>query len=171
MGAPAMAKIKEPEVVNPHESIKALAETIQVTMRTMEAIDKDDIPATLRSYKTLTEFLEELEELVDALSKFKTTLSYETIPQMFERAGVDSVKLSGRNFIVGVRFNASIPNDKKQAGFKWLEENGLGALIQPNVNPKTLSSAIASFFESTAMLPPSEAVSVHKQTYTSVRKV
>lgn len=84
--------------------------------------------------------------------------------------GIDSIKSKGRNFIVGVRLNASIPLDKRESGFKWLRENGLDSLIAPAVNSKSLSSAITQYIEANAIEPPEDAMTVHKQKYTSVRK-
>jgi hypothetical protein len=152
------------------EAIKAVGEAVNNAMIYFAALDPDDVPGLLRAFKALKEHKEALDGWTECLAKFYNQLSYETIPAAFERVGVDSVKLSGRNFVVGVRFNASIPQDKQSEGFKWLEEHGLGALIRPSVNPKSLSSALSGYIEEHAEEPPPEAFSIHKQKYTSVRK-
>ena len=152
------------------DAVKSLTDAIDGAMKHFATIAEDDVPALLKSFKALKEHKEELDELQTALSSFYNRLSYEIIPSTFERLEYDSVKVSGRNFVVGSRLNASIPQDKRQEGFKWLEEHGLGSLIQPNVNPKSLSSAILSYFEEHAEEPPKEAITIHRQKYTSVRK-
>ena len=152
------------------QAIKGVGEAIDVAMRYFASIEPDDVPKLLRAFKALKEHKEELDSWIEVLNKFYNQLSYETIPAAFERVGVDSIKLSGRNFVVGVRFNASIPQDKQNEGFKWLEEHGLGALIRPTVNSKSLSSALSSYIEANAEEPPKEAFSIYKQKYTSVRK-
>ena len=152
------------------EAIEGVGEAIDTAMQYFATIEPDDVPKLLRAFKALKEHKEELENWVEVLSKFFNQLSYEVIPSAFERVGVDSIKLAGRNFVVGVRFNASIPQEKRTEGFKWLEEHGLGSLIQPTVNAKSLSSALSSYIEEHAEEPPQEGFSIHKQKYTSVRK-
>lgn len=164
------AETKPKEVTKLKDAVKALTDAIDGTMKHFGSIGEDDVPMLLKSFKALKEHKEELDDLTNALSSFYNKLSYETIPGTFERLGYDSIKLAGRNFIVGVRFNASIPQDKREEGFKWLKEHGLSSLIQPTVNPKSLSSAISQYFEDHAEEPPKEAITVHRQRYTSVRK-
>lgn len=152
-------------------AIKELGAAIEGVVEHFNTLDPDDVPALLRSFKALKEQKDELDDWEKIISSLFSKLSQETIPAAFEKVGYDSIKLSGRNFVVGVRMFASIPQDKKEEGFKWLNEHGLGALIQPTVNPKSLSSALQSHFDEHATLPPTEAVTLYQQKYTSVRKV
>ena len=136
-----------------------------------DSIGKNDIPTLLKFYKTLSEEFAALEKITEIVGNLKQKLSYETIPDAFENVGYDSVKLLGRNFIVGVRLNATIPLEMRDSGYKWLREVKLDNLILPTVNPKALSSAVKSYIEETGFEPPNDAVKIHKQKYTSIRKV
>lgn len=132
----------------------------------------NDVPTLLRFFKKLKENNDKLEALFKISNETERKLSYEIIPTAFENAGMDSIKLAGRNFILGVRLDASIKLDDREKGYKWLKENGLGALIQPNVNSKTLSSAIKNFIEEKGILPPEESgIKLNKQRYIQMRKV
>lgn len=133
-------------------------------------LDETDVTGLLKGFQATREFHDSLENELSKLGELIVELSYTTIPATFERLGIDGYKTGGKNYVVGVRVNASIPQIKREKGFKWLEDHGLGALVQPAVNSKTLSAAISSYFEEHAELPPEDAISLHRQTFTSVRK-
>lgn len=136
----------------------------------LENIDKNDIPSLCNLYRDYYEFYNSLEESFKIAEQIKQKLSYEVMPTAFENNKVDSVKIRGRNFIVGVRLNASIPLDLRANGHAWLRENNLGEIIVPTVNSKTLSSAVKSYIEEVGKQPPDTAIKIHMQKYTSMRK-
>jgi len=152
--------------------LEQLNDTVADMLMTIQSLDKNDIPTLLKAYKQLNE----VKDIVDSTQKIVDEtyhkLSYEVIPDAFEVTGFDSVKAHGRNFIVGVRINASIPTDMREAGYKWLTDVAkVPELIVPTVNSRTLSSFIKDYFETNAIWPPEDAIKVHKQKYTSIRKV
>lgn len=135
------------------------------------SLDRNDIPTMLKAFKEIDEakkYLAEIEKVLNATHKI---MSEQMIPEAFENNGFDSVKAAGRNFIVSTRINASIPEDKRAAGYDWLRNvANVPELIVPTVNSKQLSSFVSSYFEEHATLPPPEAITVHQVKYTSMRK-
>lgn len=134
-------------------------------------LDRNDLPTMLKAFKELDEAKKYLADIEKALVATHKMLSEQMIPEAFENNGFDSVKLAGRNFIVSTRINASIPEDKRSAGFEWLRTvANVPELIVQTVNSKQLSSFVSSYFEEHAIMPPEEAISVHQVKYTSMRK-
>lgn len=158
-----------------HITLKQGLAALQVAIRGMvaerDALDKSNINEILEFYKKIYDSEAILDDLHKILSGVKENYSYEVIPDLFESMEIDSIKRKSGNFIVGSRFNASIPFDKREAGYKWLRDNNLGALITPTVNAKSLSSAIKEHIETTAIEPPEDCIKIHRQKYTSIRKV
>lgn len=164
-------KIQETLRVNSFkDALVDLANAVENTSKFFGNLDPNDLPNTLRAFKQLHEnstMLDSIKKVVDALYD---QYAQDVIPTAFEANGIDSMKLQGRNFILTGRLFCSIPEDKKEEGFKWLSEHGLSALIKPNVNAKQLTSAIAAMLEDEAILPPESAISQHTQKLIVVRK-
>lgn len=138
---------------------------------TIQALDKNDIPTLLAAYKQLNEVKDIVDDVYKITHEQYQKLSYEVIPDAFESNKFDSVKAHGRNFVVSVRINASIPEHMRAAGHKWINEVAkVPELIIPSVNSRSLSSYVKDYFETNAMWPPEDAIKVHKQKYTSIRK-
>jgi len=152
------------------ETIKILSQAVERTVLYFDKIDSTNLPELLDAFRLLRENEEQLSTLHDALKQIKDKLSHETIPDIFESMGIDSIKAKGRNFILGTSFYASIPIDKREAGFQWLKDNRLGELITPTVNAKSLSSAVKAYIEASGQQPPEEAMSTHIKRNISVRK-
>lgn len=134
-------------------------------------IDRSDLTALLKGFSLLKKHNDKLKALAESLDKLHRELSYEVIPAAMEASGFDSVKLGGENFIVSTRINASIPENQRDIGYKWLTEVAkIPELIVPRVNPQQLSAFVKTYFETHAEWPPEEAIKVHKQNYTQVRK-
>jgi hypothetical protein len=152
------------------EAIKLLEDKVLDFDIALKELDKSNIPEICKFYKAYTEFFDELEKITEIAGTIKKKLSYEILPEAFENEGVDSVKLSGRNFIVNVRLNASIPLDMREIGHAWLRDNGLGSIIVPVANPKTLSSAVKEYILENGKNPPETAIKIHHQKYMSMKK-
>ena len=134
-------------------------------------LDRNDIPTMLRAFKEIDEAKKYLAEIEKVLTATHKSMSEQMIPEAFENNGFDSVKTAGRNFIVATRLNATIPEDKRSAGFEWLRNVAhVPELIIQTVNSRQLSSFVSSYFEEHAVMPPEEAISVHQVKYTSMRK-
>lgn len=158
-----------------HISLKQALAALQIAIRGMiaerDALDKSNINEILEFYKKIYDTDNVLSELYDVLHGVKENYSHEVIPNLFESMEIDSIKRKSGNFIVGSKLNASIPFDQREQAHKWLIDNGLGALITPSVNARSLSSAIKEHIEATAIEPPSDCIKIHRQKYTSIRKV
>jgi len=160
-----MAELKELR-----EAIKELSKANKHVNDTFSSLDKNNLVEVLKAYKSLDECVDILEQITKCLNSLHQDMSYKIIPELFQANEIESAKIAGRNFIVNYRTNASIPFDMQESGFKWLKENGLGSLIKDGVNSKSLSSAMNSYFDEHAKWPPEDAIKVHKQPYTSIRK-
>lgn len=97
-------------------------------------------------------------------------LREETIPSAMQEMGLESVKLeTGQTITVGQEVYASIPVEKKETAFTWLQNNGFGGLIKVEVSSKFGRDANAqalNLFEELCDrgLDPKYDQSVHPQT-------
>ena len=158
------------KAVTLRECLKVLNEAVVRTVLYFETIDRNNIPELASSYKLLKDNVQVLEDITKIAKGLQTKISYEVLPDSIENSGFDSVTVKGYLYTVGVRLNASIPEDMRPAGHEWLKENGYSAIIIPQVNAKTLSSAMKSYIEEKAKNPPEDAVKIHRQKYISVTK-
>ena len=157
---------------NLNQALKTLDKAVEETAFFFSNLDPSDLPTLLKSYKNLDENVELLETLTKILNGIHQNLSYEVIPTAFEnQGGIDSVKIAGRNFIVAIRTNASIPKDMQARGFEWLRsEAKIPELITETVNSKSLSSFVKGYFEANGKFPPEDCVKIHIQKYIQMRK-
>lgn len=152
-------------------ALKQLESAVLDTVEFFQKIDYSDLPTLLKAFKQIHEAEGALKDQYEIIRSIYEKLSYEKVPDVLEANGFDSVKANGRNYIVSVRINASIPAEQRESGFKWLRDVAkTPELIVPAVNPKSLSSFVKSYFEANAEWPPEDAIKVHKQKYTSTRK-
>lgn len=135
-----------------------------------EPANKMILQDLLKSFKTLKEGRDRLKDLVEVIEGIYQKTSTETLPNMFEEIDLESIKLSGSNFILNASLYANIPAGQEQQGFNWLKDNGLESLIQSKVNAKTLSSAVKQLFEASAVMPPQEAIKTYFKKHISIRK-
>jgi len=148
-----------------------LSEVVGDTLAYFDKLDPSDLTTLLKSFSLLKENNDKLKGLSELIGSLTQNLSYEVIPNAMEANGFDSVKLGGKNFILSTRINASIPEDQRDVGYKWLTEVAkTPELIVPRVNAQQLSSFVKTYFETHAEWPPEEAIRVHKQNYIQVRK-
>jgi hypothetical protein len=152
------------------EVMRMLDKGISTLINDVEATDKTNIKELLKSFQKLRDVKERLDEHAELIDKMYSQYSYKVIPDAMEAEGFDSIKANGKNYIVAVRTNASIPEHKRTAGFAWLQQHAGAELIVSTVNPRTLTSFIKTYIEETGMQPPEEAVTLHMQKYMSVRK-
>ena len=80
----------------------------------------------------------EIEQIEDQLKKkkdYKKHLSENVLPNLFAEVGLSELKLAdGRLIKIGNYYGASIKEDKKQAAYSWLRNNGFGDLIKNQVS-------------------------------------
>jgi hypothetical protein len=136
-----------------------------------DQVDRSDLTTLLRAFAFLKENNDRLKSLAETMDKLYRELSYEVIPNAMDASGFTSVKCDGKSFTVSTRINASIPEDKRDVGYKWLTEVAkTPELIVPRVNSQQLSSFVKTYFETHAEWPPEEAITIHKQNYIQVRR-
>lgn len=152
------------------QALVALQASIKEVLDARDKLDKSNIPDLLEFYRNIYECEDTLGELHKILKEVKDNFSKSVIPDTFESMGLDSIKSKGKTFFIGTRFNCSIPHDKREAGFPWLRENNLGALITDTVNARSLSSAIKELIETTGVEPPEDCITIHREKYTTMRK-
>lgn len=136
-----------------------------------ENLDQSEIVSLLKFYRSLSENIDKIEGIAKQLNTIYSTLSNETIPNVFEANGIDSMKIDGKNFILTGRLFASIPSNMKEKGFAWLrEEAKFPDIIQESVNSISLSSFIANYFELNGKYPPEDAIKIYNKKSISIRK-
>jgi len=153
-----------------NDAIDALGQSVPPILHYFTALSPDDLNGHLAGYKQLREGLDQIEAFIKILAQLERELTEKTLPELFERHGIEGIKLFGRNFIPASRMFASIPAEKRAAGFAWLKAHGMGHLIQDNVNAQKLSSELTDYIQETAVGPPEEAISIHVKKYIQMRK-
>lgn len=153
------------------EAIKVLDDSIDYLLAYFHNADRSDLPNLLRAFGQLKDNNDNLKRLAEVVDKLYREFSYEVIPNVLEANGVNSINVDGRNYISSTRINASIPEDKREAGYKWLTDVAkTPELIVQRVNAQQLSSFVKTYFETHAEWPPEEAMTIHKQNYIQVRR-
>ena len=153
------------------EALIALEKSTIDMASIVAALDPNDIPNLVRAFRALAECRQLHEAIGKIIDENYRKLSEDVIPEAFDNAGIDSVKVNGRNFYITTRINASSPQAKQDAGFAWLRNTAkCPELIAERVNAKQLSSLVTRYFEEHGAMPPEEAVTIHMQRLTSMRK-
>lgn len=152
------------------DAIKILDDALLGVVLYFDKIDVNDVPNLVSSFRELRDNVDKLKESAKIAGELQQKLSYKIIPESFENLGMDSVTVKGYSYNVAVRLNASIPEEMREKGHGWLNENGYSAIIIPTVNVRTLSSAIGGYIEEKGLNPPEDCVKIHRQPYTSIRK-
>ena len=155
------------------EHIDGLTRKLSSVAEQIENIDPTNIMKVIRAFAIVSDLTREFEEIAAISSKFKTRLSQEIIPKLFEENGIEKLNVDGKSYFLGVRLHAGITNENKDAAYEWLKLNNFEYLIKPNVNAKSLSSAISSYIEETGKDITDDLkgiINIHKQTYTATRK-
>ena len=105
---------------------------------TNEIVQNNDIPTTVGHFAELQDAVKMLAAKVSALQKHVDSLSYETLPTMFQNQNVKTIKVEpfGR-VTVNVRWSASMLDKPKS--MEWLRTSGNEGLIIETVNAGTLA--------------------------------
>ena len=121
-------------------------------------------------YVNFREKYDYLDSVFGRLTTAKDKLSREIIPRIFEDSHHDqSINLkTGHRVTVQYRLTASMKN--KEAAMKWLQDNGLGDLIQPTVNASTLAAVARGMIEEKNESLPDEYFTVSNLPTTSVTR-
>ena len=77
----------------------------------------------------------DLEDKLKIKKDYKKHLAENVLPNLFAEVGLSELKLAdGRHLKVSNYYGASIKEEKKQAAFNWLRDNGFGDLIKNQVS-------------------------------------
>lgn len=113
---------------------------------------------------------ETIDEARKLLLKYKEHLSYEVIPEMFERENLKTMNTaSGYRVTVSARLSASILDQPR--AFAWLRENELGDIIKETVHAGTLSAQLKDMMQQDNIDPPEDLFKISTMPVTSVTKV
>lgn len=158
-----------------NEAITILDDSVTSTLVFFEQLDPSNITTMLQAFQGLGVAHDRLSSLVKILGELYDKFSYEVIPNAFNwddpNNRIEGLKVSGYNFILSTRVNASIPENMRAAGNKWVAEVAkCPDLLISRINPKQLTSLVKTHFETYAEYPPEDAVKVHQHPYIQVRK-
>ena len=79
--------------------------------------------------------ISDIEEQLKKKKDYKKHLSENVLPNLFAEVGLSELKLAdGRLIKVGNYYGASIKENKKQAAYAWLRNNGFGDMIKNQVS-------------------------------------
>lgn len=89
--------------------------------------------------------IEEMKEQTSALQKEYDFLRFTLVPRSMDEQGVELLKVEGVGRLgLMSDINCSIKAGAKEQAYVWLNDHGMGDLIQPTVNSSSLKSAIKS---------------------------
>lgn len=115
------------------------------------SISLDSMAALARALVDADAAVEQAEvNLKDAKERARV-LREETIPSAMQELGLEEIKLdTGQKLTVKQDVYASIPSDKKEEAYNWLDVNGFGGLIKVEVKtdyPKGEAQAALQLFQ------------------------
>lgn len=115
------------------------------------SISLDSMAALARALVDADAAVEQAEvNLKDAKERARV-LREETIPSAMQELGLEEIKLdTGQKLSVKQDVYASIPSDKKEEAYNWLDANGFGGLIKVEVKtdyPKGEAQAALQLFQ------------------------
>ena len=105
---------------------KDLLDNVEVTTIAQECV----------RLKTKEDELVSLEEQVKNKKEEIDEISSRIIPELLAEQGLSAIKLAdGSNVSVKKEFRCTLPKDevKREAAYKWLRDQGLGAIIKNNI--------------------------------------
>jgi hypothetical protein len=119
--------------------------------------------------KAMREEKEEVEAQLSLINAKYDVLRYEAIPNKMDEEGMEkgpTYEGIGRISLTADMFVSTI---NKQGLFDWLDDNGLGDIIQPTVNPSTLKAFVKGRMKEGKEVP-SEYVKITPVTRASITK-
>jgi hypothetical protein len=133
------------------DRLSILCKTIESTL---DDVRKMGIEEAAQVYVDFRQMFDYLDATRDEFARIKERLAKEIIPAIFEESSVDgTINLkSGYRVTLAHRMTATILD--KEGAYKWLEDNGMGDIIQPTVNASTLAAVAKNLLEENRSLPP-----------------
>ena len=103
----------------------------------LDNIDINDIAQQCVLLKQKEDEIEELEEKLKAKKAEADDIGSRIIPELLAEQGLSEIKLAdGSKVSVKREFRATLPKDdeRREAAYQWLRDNGLGDIIKNNVS-------------------------------------
>lgn len=96
--------------------------------------DKASVARLAELQISLSEEVKNIEELLKEKKKELQRIEEQDLPEAMDRIGMAEFKLTdGTKISVGTFYNASIPAERKDEAFNWLDEHGHGSIIKTSV--------------------------------------
>lgn len=138
------------------------------TQTDLIAADSDHV-SLIRHFASVDDAYEQLNAAKKKLNAIHDRCSREYIPDALRKAGVKTVTIENLGRVtVAHRYSCSIIN--KDAGYKWLEDNGHGDLITQTVNSSTLAAFAKNLIVEEGKELPEEVFKTGTSPYTSITR-
>jgi hypothetical protein len=148
--------------------IEVLNSTLTDAIKTLDkvTVSASSLDATVSLFADLRARQEQVKALSSKLAKLSDELSFEILPDLFERTNTVSPynHIRGK-FVLATRTNASVKDGMKEQAFEWLESNNLGSIIIRTIPWQTLG-ATASDLQKEGRELPSDTFEVSSRVYT-----
>ena len=151
--APDIKELKEAE--KKIEEIKKLLTKIDLALDDLKDLGPRDVLAPVAThYKNMVDLENEIEASRLRVYHMKEGFQFHVLPKLFHEASVNTVKtLNGYTMTMSDDLFVSIPVDRKSDAYDWLQENGLGDIIQSTVNSSTLRAAMKNILKDGVVVP------------------
>jgi hypothetical protein len=128
------------------------------------------IPAA-RAFVVLEHLKSEFASFEQQVKSMHHDQATKILPKLFEAEEIPEIPLNeGFKVEVAPKFFCSIKAANKCAAHQWLKDHDLGDIVQPEVNPKTLNSALQEYIQTTGEEPPQETITTYIAPVAKVKK-
>ena len=87
----------------------------------------------VRQLNNVNQQIEDAETHLKALKQEKQRMAFEQIPMLMDEMGIERLDVDGVTVKLKAFVSASIPADRKQEAFNWLQEHGLDDIIKNDI--------------------------------------
>ncbi len=124
-----------------------------------------------RAFVIMEHLKSEFEQFEKAVKALHFNQAKNILPKIFEEKEIPEVPLNeGFKVEVIPKFFCSILKMKKFEAFDWLRSEGLGDIIEPAVNAKTLGSAVQEYVAANGVYPPEDLITAYVVPMATVKK-
>jgi hypothetical protein len=119
-----------------------------------------DIKILAAEYVYLKKAIDALKDETKELNRRFDEIRLRLIPEAMEEQGIKNINLDGIGLVyLTADLYTSVPSDKKEDFYEWLEDNGLRDLVTETVNSSTLKAWCKERIESGKQIPPMVEIS------------
>lgn len=139
-------------------SIADIAKKIDEATKAVEGLEvgvlAQGLDDTVSLFADIRNRQEQVNRLSAKLAKLANELSFEVIPEIFQRTNTESPYNHVRGkFTLATRTNASVLDGQKDAAYAWLRKNDLGDIIIETIPWQTLGATAADLIKEGKELP------------------